>query len=383
MKVIPLVIKRQTNKQTLNENTKFIKPTTTRIDQYPLLQPSKSFKDDFYKFFKEYKYDKELSPSDNIILMIRKYMDKYDMSSLDIELTNLKFADIEELNAPKPNEDEEGNPGIDENHETSTLDPVEAAIADLPVPEAPASEEDTCTLCSEENKALKAELEALKTKMSFMKDSAEKATFASKLKKQFVEGKNLVPNISYSVNGATYNISSDEPSEAVLSDSDLYLKDLSVKSIKPPIEAVIAFKENLNNVIDSLTAIDSDVEHKHYILEYDGDLLDELHIHCYELEKMDTCRLRAGLEPRFMPFYSKDEYTLWIPISFIGAPYINNVRVKPPIYNRMASYIDTVTGGYIRFGKRFNLDNYIEHHNEIKWIKKIEFKSGIVEIQIA
>ena len=156
---------------------------------------------------------------------------------------------------------------------------------------------------------------------------------------------------------------------------------ITVKEFKADTNAV---KNYLNNIVELMKETIADevkAKYRHYLLDYVADsVTNEIELHAY---KVNTSELATMLEGtlNIAPIHRTETDILWIPIRYTKQPFLNAVRGVGRTSDISENYIDTVVGN-IRIKKEDRVNNldYVEHHNEIKWLEKVGFSKSADEI---
>lgn len=145
---------------------------------------------------------------------------------------------------------------------------------------------------------------------------------------------------------------------------------MKVMSIEADTNAVY---NTIESIRDMLLDNASD-KYTHYLLEYvAGAVLEKIDLAAYIINSAELRTLIDG-ELKIAPIHNDGKNILWIPIRFTKQPYLNNIKGHGKFEDIATNYIDTVIG-HVRIRKRdiVNNNDYVEHHNELKWLDKVGF----------
>lgn len=165
-------------------------------------------------------------------------------------------------------------------------------------------------------------------------------------------------------------------------DDDLFDNRYKISMIK-----VFDIKLSTNTITDSIEKIrdmfypQTSDKYKHYLLEYTANgVLDDISISAYVLSPSELRTYLDG-ELKIAPIHVSKTDILWIPIRYTKRPFLNTIRHKGNTTDIAENYVDTVVGNIrIKTEDRINNQEYIEHHNEIKWLDKVGFSKSADEI---
>ena len=169
-------------------------------------------------------------------------------------------------------------------------------------------------------------------------------------------------------------------SSANLTDNKYKVSMIKVSSIEVDTNSVENTIEKIKDMLYPRT-VD---KYKHFILDYNADgLLNEIEIVCYGDVTPAEIRNLIETELKIAPVHTSGDNVLWIPIRYTKEPFLNSIRGKNSTSDIAENYIDTVVGNIrIKKDDRVNNREYIEHHNEIKWLDSVVFGKDDITLYI-
>lgn len=169
-------------------------------------------------------------------------------------------------------------------------------------------------------------------------------------------------------------------STANLTDNKYKVSMIKVSSIEVDTNSVDNTIEKIKDMLYPRT-VD---KYKHFILDYNADgLLNEIEIVCYGEVTPSEIRNLIDTELKIAPVHTSGDNVLWIPIRYTKEPFLNSIRGKNSTSDIAENYIDTVVGNIrIKKDDRVNNREYIEHHNEIKWLDSVIFGKDDITLYI-
>jgi hypothetical protein len=169
-------------------------------------------------------------------------------------------------------------------------------------------------------------------------------------------------------------------SSANLTDNKYKISMLKVSSIEADRNSV---EDTIEKIKDMLYPRTTD-KYKHFILEYNADgLLNEIEIVCYGSVTPAEIKTLIETELRIAPVHTSGDNVLWIPVRYTKEPFLNSIRGKNSTSDIAENYIDTVVGNIrIKKDDRVNNREYVEHHNEIKWLDNVVFGENEITLYI-
>lgn len=176
------------------------------------------------------------------------------------------------------------------------------------------------------------------------------------------------------------NFSFKLTSTANLTDNKYKVSMIKVSSIEVDTNSVDNTIEKIKDMLYPRT-VD---KYKHFILDYNADgLLNEIEIVCYGDVTPAEIRNLIETELKIAPVHTSGDNVLWIPIRYTKEPFLNSIRGKNSTSDIAENYIDTVVGNIrIKKDDRVNNREYIEHHNEIKWLDSVVFGKDDITLYI-
>lgn len=151
---------------------------------------------------------------------------------------------------------------------------------------------------------------------------------------------------------------------------------LTVKTFKVDTNAVKNYLNNITEYIKETMEDQVTGKYNHYLLEYAAETVtNKIELLCYKVSPAELGSLLEG-ELRIAPIHKTETDILWIPIRYTKQPFMNAIRGKGRTTDISENYVDTVIGN-IRIKKEDRVNNleYVEHHNEIKWLEKVGFSA--------
>ena len=169
-------------------------------------------------------------------------------------------------------------------------------------------------------------------------------------------------------------------SSANLTDNKYKVSMIKVSSIEVDTNSVDNTIEKIKDMLYPRT-VD---KYKHFILDYNSDgLLNEIEIVCYGDVTPAEIRNLIETELKIAPVHTSGDNVLWIPIRYTKEPFLNSIKGKNSTSDIAENYIDTVVGNIrIKKDDRVNNREYIEHHNEIKWLDSVVFGKDDITLYI-
>ena len=169
-------------------------------------------------------------------------------------------------------------------------------------------------------------------------------------------------------------------STANLTDNKYKVSMIKVSSIEVDTNSVENTIEKIKDMLYPRT-VD---KYKHFILDYNADgLLNEIEIVCYGDVTPSEIRNLIETELKIAPVHTSGNNVLWIPIRYTKEPFLNSIRGKNSASDIAENYIDTVVGNIrIKKDDRVNNREYVEHHNEIKWLDSVVFGKDDITLYI-
>lgn len=176
------------------------------------------------------------------------------------------------------------------------------------------------------------------------------------------------------------NFSFKLTSTANLTDNKYKVSMIKVSSIEVDTNSVDNTIEKIKDMLYPRT-VD---KYKHFILDYNADgLLNEIEIVCYGDVTPSEIRNLIETELKIAPVHTSGDNVLWIPIRYTKEPFLNSIRGKNSTSDIAENYIDTVVGNIrIKKDDRVNNREYIEHHNEIRWLDSVVFGKDDITLYI-
>ena len=159
--------------------------------------------------------------------------------------------------------------------------------------------------------------------------------------------------------------------------SSFNLFDTTYKIIMLKVVSISADTNAVYNTIESIRDMllnNASDKYVHYLLEYSAEaVLEKVEMSAYIINSAELRTLIDG-ELRIAPIHNDGKHILWIPIRYTKQPYLNNIKGQGRFDDIATNYIDTVIG-HVRIKKRdiVNNNDYIEHHNELKWLESVGF----------